>query len=65
MKQALKIEDESSKKVFVETITMNEVYQERLDPIEKQRIDRLEIFDEFEEWNLLQSHYCLCFAKRY
>jgi len=26
MKQALKIEDESSKKVFVETITMNEVY---------------------------------------
>jgi len=26
MKKALKIEDESSKKVFVETITMNEVY---------------------------------------
>ncbi len=24
------------------------------------RIERLELFDEFEEWHLIQGHYCVC-----
>ena len=31
-------------------------------PTEADRIASLEIFDEFEEWNLLARHYCLAFA---
>lgn len=30
-----------------------------LDPALLRRIERLEIFDEFEEWDLIQSHYCI------
>ena len=44
---------------------MNTVYDERLDKMEKSRIEKLEIFDEFEEWVLLQNHYCISVAKRY
>ena len=43
---------------------MSEVYLKKLDPAERSRIEKLEIFDEFEEWDLLQSHYCLCLGKR-
>ncbi|KAK2075591.1 hypothetical protein QBZ16_001699 [Prototheca wickerhamii] len=32
-------------------LDMNAVY--------RRRIERLEIFDEFEEWNLIQAHYCI------
>jgi tRNA wybutosine-synthesizing protein 4 len=35
-----------------------------LDAENRKRIERLEIFDEFEEWEMLQSHYCLCLGKR-
>jgi hypothetical protein len=31
---------------------------------EKERIAKLEIFDEIEEWKLLVSHYCFVFASR-
>jgi hypothetical protein len=31
---------------------------------EKTRIERIEMFDEFEEWELLQSHYCVCVGVR-
>ena len=48
----------------VECLSMDQVYQKKLDQNEKARIEKLELFDEFEEWILLQSHYCLCFAKR-
>ena len=41
------------------------VYREKLETEERKRIERLEMFDEFEEWVLLQSHYCLCFSKRF
>jgi len=32
---------------------MNEVYKTRLDQTERLRIEKLEIFDEFEEWEML------------
>lgn len=51
-------------KIVSETITMNTVYNQRLDKIEKARIEKLEIFDEFEEWVLLQNHYCIGIGKR-
>jgi hypothetical protein len=32
-------------------------------PVEEQeRVSKLEIFDEFEEWRLLMAHYCLLVA---
>lgn len=49
----------------VECETMEKVYREKLDAEERKRIEKLEMFDEFEEWVLLQSHYCLCFSKRF
>jgi hypothetical protein len=39
--------------ILTECITMREVYDTRLDKNEKARIENLEIFDEFEEWNIL------------
>jgi hypothetical protein len=32
---------------------MTDIYNKRLDKAEKSRIERLEMFDEFEEWVLL------------
>lgn len=26
------------------------------------RVERLEIFDELEEWHLIQGHYCIAYA---
>lgn len=43
---------------------MSEIYAKKLEQTEKKRIEKLEIFDEFEEWELLQKHYCLCLGKR-
>ena len=43
---------------------MSEIYAKRLDITERHRIEKLEIFDEFEEWKLLSKHYCLCLGKR-
>lgn len=39
---------------------MMDVYSTRLNADEKGRIEKLEWFDEFEEWELLQGHYCFC-----
>jgi hypothetical protein len=36
-----------------ECLDLHDVYCQRLDQKEKQRIEKLEIFDEFEEWELL------------
>ena len=39
---------------------MVDIYANKLnDAGEKTRIERLEMFDEFEEWQLLQGHYCV------
>lgn len=38
---------------------MAQVYSQCIDPQDRQRVERLELFDEFEEWNLIQQHYCI------
>jgi len=43
---------------------MKEVYERHLDRKDVERIHRLELLDEFEEWNLIQSHYFLLVATR-
>ena len=37
-------------------------FKRMLDQEEKARTERLEMFDEFEEWHMLMQHYCLAFA---
>jgi tRNA wybutosine-synthesizing protein 4 len=49
---------------FAECFNMSQVYTLKLDPKERARIEKLEIFDEFEEWELLSKHYCVCLGKR-
>ena len=40
--------------IHVESIPMNRIYAEKLNEAgEKSRIESLEMFDEFEEWDLL------------
>uniref|UniRef100_A0A7I4DZ98 Leucine carboxyl methyltransferase 1 homolog n=1 Tax=Physcomitrium patens TaxID=3218 RepID=A0A7I4DZ98_PHYPA len=41
---------------------MDAIYHQQLDPIDRGRIERLEIFDEFEEWNIMQAHYCVAYG---
>ncbi|KAL4178585.1 hypothetical protein AMTRI_Chr13g83020 [Amborella trichopoda] len=41
---------------------MQKVYGSFIDLEERRRIERLEIFDEFEEWILMQEHYCVAVA---
>ncbi|CAI9101249.1 OLC1v1038530C3 [Oldenlandia corymbosa var. corymbosa] len=41
---------------------MLKVYSEFIDPQERRRIERLELFDEFEEWHMMQEHYCVTCA---
>ena len=38
---------------------MLDLHENSLHPEDRCRIERLEMLDEFEEWNLLQSHYCV------
>jgi len=38
---------------------MNDVYRYLIPQKETQRIEKLELFDEFEEWNMIQAHYCI------
>ena len=42
-------------------LDMNETYA-RLDPVERARVERIERFDEFEEWTLIMSHYCVSYG---
>lgn len=42
-----------------EAVTMREVYSRVLSLSEQQRISRIEFLDEFEEFHLLMSHYCI------
>lgn len=41
---------------------MLRVYSEFVDSQERRRIERLELFDEFEEWHMMQEHYCVAYA---
>eukprot|EP00884_Botryococcus_braunii_P017006 jgi/Botrbrau1/398/Bobra.110_2s0051.2 len=38
---------------------MDTIYARHIDPQDRLRAERLEIFDELEEWHLIQQHYCL------
>jgi tRNA wybutosine-synthesizing protein 4 len=49
----------------IEAYTILEVYNKYVDLLERQRIAKLEIFDEFEEWELIQSHYCFVLASNF
>eukprot|EP00466_Bigelowiella_natans_P004770 jgi/Bigna1/92490/estExt_fgenesh1_pm.C_270011 len=42
-----------------QSFDMNTVYSKILDPKDKARIEKLEMFDEFEEWHLFGAHYAL------
>jgi len=44
---------------------MLKVHSGRLDEAERIRVEKLELFDEFEEWDLLQSHYCICIGAKF
>ncbi|XVF33623.1 hypothetical protein REPUB_Repub17cG0183900 [Reevesia pubescens] len=41
---------------------MLRVYSDFVDVHERRRIERLELFDEFEEWHMMQEHYCVAYA---
>jgi tRNA wybutosine-synthesizing protein 4 len=43
---------------------MNEIYSKYLDRADVERIQRIELMDEFEEWHLIQAHYFLLIATR-
>lgn len=43
----------------VQGFNMLEIYNSHLLPEEKQRVEKLEWMDEFEEWNLLLRHYVM------
>lgn len=43
---------------------MNEIYRSHLDQSEVERIHKLELMDEFEEWHLIQGHYFVLTASR-
>ena len=48
-----------------ESLPMITIYDEKVNlEQERTRIEKLEMFDEFEEWNMLQSHYCLSLGQR-
>ena len=49
--------------VHCESLSLNQIYASKLNEEgERTRIERLEMFDEFEEWDLLQGHYCVTLA---
>lgn len=43
---------------------MNEVYSRYLDHKDVERIQKIEMMDEFEEWHMIQAHYFLSIATR-
>ena len=38
---------------YSEAYNLNDIYYKKLDKTERSRIEMLEIFDEFEEWEML------------
>jgi tRNA wybutosine-synthesizing protein 4 len=56
---------DTNSKVKAECLPLNKIYNSKLNlQGERTRIEKIEMFDEFEEWELLQSHYCVCLAVR-
>ena len=47
---------------FVKALDMNQVYCEFLPQKDVERVQRLELFDELEEWHLIQGHYSITIA---
>jgi tRNA wybutosine-synthesizing protein 4 len=43
-------------------LTMYDIYQRHIDTEQRRRIERIEMLDEFEEWTMLQKHYCIVWA---
>eukprot|EP00262_Sarcandra_glabra_P008242 TRINITY_DN21566_c0_g1_i2.p1 TRINITY_DN21566_c0_g1~~TRINITY_DN21566_c0_g1_i2.p1 ORF type:complete len:338 (+),score=63.34 TRINITY_DN21566_c0_g1_i2:135-1148(+) len=41
---------------------MLRIYSNFIETQERRRIERLELFDEFEEWHMMQEHYCVVYA---
>uniref|UniRef100_A0A0A9A637 Uncharacterized protein n=1 Tax=Arundo donax TaxID=35708 RepID=A0A0A9A637_ARUDO len=41
---------------------MLRIYNDFIDSEERRRIERLELFDEFEEWHMMQEHYCVAYG---
>ena len=48
----------------VRVLDMVHIFSSHLDQKVLRKILRLEMFDEFEEWNLIQGHYCFVLALR-
>ena len=48
----------------VEVLSMEQVYYDKLNPEELKRISKLEWADEFEEFNLMQSHYFVSITQK-
>eukprot|EP01025_Chloroclados_australasicus_P055735 TRINITY_DN6821_c0_g2_i3.p1 TRINITY_DN6821_c0_g2~~TRINITY_DN6821_c0_g2_i3.p1 ORF type:complete len:351 (-),score=45.71 TRINITY_DN6821_c0_g2_i3:426-1478(-) len=38
---------------------LNRIYMLHTEPVDRVRIETLEVFDEFEEWHLIMGHYCV------
>eukprot|EP00249_Psilotum_nudum_P016643 c25925_g1_i1 orf=83-1063(+) len=47
---------------YAVALDMDAIYNQHLDPHDQTRIERLELFDEFEEWHMMQEHYCIAYA---
>ncbi|KAG2486061.1 hypothetical protein HYH03_015267 [Edaphochlamys debaryana] len=46
-----------------EARSMDELYGSYLDSADRQRVERLELFDELEEWHMIQEHYCIALGR--
>jgi tRNA wybutosine-synthesizing protein 4 len=47
-----------------QVLDMLEYYNKYIDSTEKRRIEKLELVDEYEEWNLLQMHSCFGYGTK-
>lgn len=47
---------------FAKACDMNWIYRKFIDPTDKLRIEKLEMFDEYEEWHLMMAHYSITVA---
>ncbi|GBG24562.1 Leucine carboxyl methyltransferase 1 [Hondaea fermentalgiana] len=48
----------------VEVFDMNDVYYKCIPRSQVRHAERIEIFDEFEEWHMMQAHYCVILTSR-